>query len=173
VRGERSKEKDAMLASIFAFIHVLLNLIAICAGATVLFGLLTGELLRKWPMCFLESSLLASITSFTFSVHHLRPAEEASMLSVYVAGAAILAWRKYHLAGVWSSVFAATSTMILYLNVFVAMAHAFGNLGALKALSPAHSMNTYMVIQLLAAVLFAVLGTLAIRRFHPKPTHSF
>jgi hypothetical protein len=162
-----------MMFSIFAFIHVLLNLLAIGAGATVLFGLLAGEFLRKWSVRFLEASLLTSITSFNVSAYHLRPAEEASMLSVYVAGAAILAWRRYQLAGVWSSVFAATATIILYLNVFVAVAHAFGNIGALKALSTTHSINTLLVMQLLVAVLFVVLGTFAIRRFHPKPTHSF
>lgn len=169
-----------MMLSIFAFIHDLLNLMAICAGTTVLFGLLSGEFLRNWSIRFLEASLfasitslLASITSVTYSARHLRPSEEASMLSVYVAGAAILAWRKYHLAGVWSSVFAATATMILYLNVFVAIDHVFGNIGALKALSPAHSMNTPLVTQLLVAVIFVVLETRAVERFHAKPSHSF
>lgn len=162
-----------MMFSIVAFIHVLLNLMAIGAGATVLFGLLTGKLFSQWSICFLETSLLGSITSFNFSAHHLRPVEEASLLAVYVAGAAILAWRKYHLAGVWSSVFAATATMILYLNVFVAIAHAFGNIGALKALSPAHSMNTFLVMQFLVAVFFMVLGTRAVKGFHAKPIHSF
>jgi hypothetical protein len=162
-----------MMLSIFAFIHVLLNLMAIGAGATVLFGLLSGEFLRKWSIRFLETSLFASITSFTFSAHDLGPAEEASMLSVHVAGAAILAWRKYQLAGVWSSAFAATATMILYLNVFVAIDHAFGNIESLQALSPAHSMNTLLVTQLPVAVFFVVLETRAIKRFHTKPTHSF
>jgi hypothetical protein len=169
VSGERSKEEVAMMFSIFAFIHVLFNLMAIGAGATVLFGLLTGEFLRKWAIRFFEMSLFASITSFTFSEHHLRPAEEASMLSVYVAGLAILAWRKYRLAGVWSSVFAATATMILYLNVFVAIDHAFGHIGALPA---AHSMNALLVMQLLVAVFFVVLETRAVKRFHAKQTHS-
>jgi hypothetical protein len=162
-----------MMLSIFAFIHDLLNLMAIAAGATVLFGLLSGEFLRNWSIRFLESSLFASITSFTFSAHHLRVSEEASMLSVYAAGTALLAWRKYHLAGVWSSVFAATATMILYLNVFVAIDHAFGNIGVLRALPQAHSMNPLLVAQLLVAVLFVVLETRAVKRFNAKPSHSF
>jgi hypothetical protein len=161
------------MLSIFAFIHDLLNLMAIAAGATVLFGLLSGEFLRNWSIRFLESSLFASITSFTFSAHHLLPSEEASMLSVYAAGTAILAWRKYHLAGVWSSVFAATATMILYLNVFVAIDHAFGNIEVLRALPQAHSMNPLLVAQLLVAVLFVVLETRAVKRFNAKPSHSF
>jgi hypothetical protein len=161
-----------MMVSVVAFIHALLNLMAIGAGATVLFGLLTGKLFREWSICFLETSLLASITSFNFSAHHLRPAEEASMLAVYVAGAAILAWRKYHLAGVWSSVFAATATMILYLNVLVAIAEAFVHLGVLPALAPAHLMISFLVMQILVAVPFAVLGTIAIKRFHTKPFRS-
>lgn len=69
------QRETPIMFSIFALIHGLLNLIAIGAGATVLFGLLTGELLRKWSICFLETSLFASISSFTFSAHHLRPAE--------------------------------------------------------------------------------------------------
>jgi hypothetical protein len=162
-----------MMFSILGCIHVLLNLMAIVAGATVLFGLITGKMFSEWSICFLETSLLASITSFNFSAHHLRPEEEAFMLAVYVAGAAILAWRKYHLAGVWSSVFAATATMILYLNVLAAIAEAFVHIGAFKAVAPAHSMNTFLVMQLLVAVFFGVLGALAIKRFHPKLTHSF
>jgi hypothetical protein len=159
VRGERIKEKDTMTFSIFPFINVLFNVSAIGAGVTVLFGLLTGKLFSKWSIWFLETSLLASITSLNFSTHNLRPAEEASVLAVYLAGAAILAWRKYHLAGVWSSVFAATATMILYLNVFVAIGHAFG--------------HTFLVTQVLVAALFLMLGALAIKRFHAKPIQSF
>jgi hypothetical protein len=119
--------------------------------------------LRKWSIRFLETSLFASITSFTFSAHYLRPAEEASMLSVYVAGAAILAWSKYQLTGVWSSVFAATATMVLYLNIFAAIADAFGHIGVLKALAREHSMNALLVMQALVAVFFVVLGTLRSR----------
>jgi hypothetical protein len=174
------KEKDAVMFSIFAFIHVLLNLLAIGAGAAVLFGLLTGELFREWSICFLKISLLASIASllaaitrFTSSAHHLLPAEQASMLSVYVAGAAVLAWHKYQLAGVWSSVFAATTTTILYLNVFVAIDHAFGDIGALKVSAQAHSIKTLLVTQLLFAMFFVVLEARAVKRFHSKPTYLF
>jgi ketosteroid isomerase-like protein len=141
--------------------------------AVVIGVYLLESFLRKWSIRFLDTSLFASITSFTYSAHHLRPAEEASILSVYVAGAAILAWRRHHLAGVWSSVFAATVTMILYLNVLVAIDPAFWHLGALKVLAPAHSMNPFMVMQLPIAVFFVVLGTRAVKRFHAKPTHPF
>jgi hypothetical protein len=77
------------------------------------------------------------------------------------------------LAGVWSSIFAAAATMILYLNVFVAIDHAFGDIGALKVSAPAHSIKTLLVTQLLVAMFFVVLETHAVKRFHAKPTHLF
>jgi hypothetical protein len=168
---ERLNEQEIMIANIYTFIHILLNVIAIGLGATVVLDLFHGELSGKWSIRFLEASLVASVTGF--SVHRLLPSEEASMVAVYVAGFAILAWRKWHLTGVWSSVFAATATMVLYLNLLAAMSDASRYLLPLVAAGAAHSVNAFVVTQFLVTAFFVVLGIVAVAKFHPQPVHSF
>ena len=155
--------------------QVVLGLIAIGTGATVLFGLLTGELLDRWTVNFLRCSLAASVIGLFFPFHpfeHLTPTQEIFMLSVYVAGAEILAWRKYRLAGVWRSIFALTTTVVLYLNVAVAITQVFKHISQIMAWAPAQSQSTFLVTQLLVTAVFVVLGILAVKRFQVKPIHK-
>ncbi len=160
-----------MMLSILTFIHLAFALIAISSGAIVLFGLLTRELLDKWAVLYLRCSLAASVTGFAFPFDHLPLTHKVSMLSVYVAGAVILAWRKYHLAGVWRPIFAMTTTAVLYLNVFVATTEVFKDEPPFTALAPTPSEPTFLVAQFLVLVLFVVLGIIAGKRFHNPPTY--
>jgi hypothetical protein len=117
-----------MIVNFGTLLLVAFRLIAISSGAIVLFGLLTGGLLEKWAVLFLRSSLAASVTGLLFSFHPFQPFTHTQgifALSVYVVGGATVAWRKYRLAGVWCSVFALTATIVLYLNVAVAITQAF------------------------------------------------
>jgi hypothetical protein len=95
------------------------------------------------------------------------------MLSVYVTGGAILAWRKFHLAGVWRSVFAVTATTVLYLNVCVFLVRPLSGPApfGLLEFSPLGAIS--MVMQSLFAALFGGLAILAARRFHDGRTGSF
>jgi hypothetical protein len=91
-----------MIVYILTFIYIGLELIAIGAGVIVLFGLLMGILLNKWAVLFLKCSLATSVTVLLFPFEHFTLTQEASMLSVYGAGVAVLAWRKFQLMGVSS-----------------------------------------------------------------------
>ncbi len=162
-----------MTSSILTFIHDSLSLIAIGTGARVVFGLLAGELSDKWAVRFLESSLLASVTGFPFSTHHLLPMHEISMLSVYVSGAVVLAWRKYHLAGVWCSIFAFATTVILCLNVLVTITQVFRFITTSQVLAPAQAGPLLLVTQFFVVAVFTVLGVLSVKKFHNNPVHSF
>ncbi len=86
---------------IFTFLNVAFGVIAIGSGATVLCGMLSGELLNRWAVLFLRCSLTASMTGLFCPSHRLLLTRIVFMLSVSVSGLAILAWRKFHMAGVW------------------------------------------------------------------------
>ena len=58
------------------------------------------------------------------------------MLSVYASGVAILALRRFQLTGAWSWVFAVCTEIVLYLNVFFAIAQSFKLIPQLKMLAP-------------------------------------
>lgn len=94
------------------------------------------------------------------------------MLSVYVSGMAILAWRRFHLSGVWRSIFALTITTVLYLNVVVAIDHVFEQVSRFMGLAPTQSELASRATQFLVMVLFAVIGIVAVTRFHNRGGHS-
>ncbi len=153
-----------MMETVFNLIYVLCDLLAIGFGAKALFWLLSGELRHKSAVLFLRSVLAASIIGLFFPSHHLPSSHGISMLSVYVSGASILAWRKFHLVGIWYSVFALSTTVILYLSVLVAIAQVlrtsspFTALGLLAQSSSILALTHYIVI-----AFFTVLGVLAVK----------
>ena len=60
-----------------------------------------------------------------------------------------------------------TATVALYLNVFVGVVQAFQKFGFLQALAPTQSETPFVIAQLAVLVLFAILGYLALKRYHP------
>jgi len=58
--------------------------------------------------------------------------------------------------------------MALYLNVFVFIVQAFEKVPALHALAPTQNEPPFAIAQGAALVIFIVLGTLAVRKFHPR-----
>jgi hypothetical protein len=158
--------------SILRFVYAVCDLLAIGAGTIVLFGLFTGELIDQWAGLFLKCALATSVTGLLFPLHDFTLVEMCSMLSVYVSGMAILAWRKFHLSGVWRSVFALTITIVLYLNVVVAVDPVFEQISRFMGLAPSQSELAARATQFLVMVLFAVIGIVAVKRFHQRSIHS-
>ena len=158
--------------SILGFVYAVFDLFAIGAGTIVLFGLFTGELIDKWATLFLECVLATSVTGLLFPLHDFTLVQRCSMLSVYVAGMAVLAWRKFHLSGLWCSIFALTITIVLYLNVVVAIDEVFELMSRFTGLAPEQSEQTLWATQFLVMLLFAVIGTFAVKGFHNRDPHS-
>ena len=71
-----------------------------------MFGLLTGELFETWAAFFLKYTLVTSAIGLFFPLHDFMLVKSCSMLSIFVSGMAILAWRMSHLSGIWRSIFA-------------------------------------------------------------------
>ena len=158
--------------SILRFVYAVCDLLAIGAGTIVLFGLFTGELIEKWAALFLKCVLAASVTGLLFPLHDFTLVEICSMLSVYVSGMAILAWRRFHLSGVWRSIFALTVTIVLYLNVVVAIDPVFEQISRSMGLAPTQSEVASRAAQFLVMLLFAVIGIVAVKRFRDRGAHS-
>ena len=160
-----------MIVSILTFIYIVLGLIAIWAGARVLFGLLTGILLNKWAVLFLKCSLVTSVTALLVPFEHFTLTQEASMLSVYLAGVAVWAWHKFHLTGVWRSIFALSTTLILYLNIVVAITQVFKQISLFNPSILAQLDLPFLATQSVVLVIFVVLSIVAVKRFRHKLTH--
>lgn len=161
-----------MLLSILRLGYAVCDLISIGAGTVVLSGLLTGELLDKWTVLFLRCTLATSVTGLLYPLHGFTFVQRCSMLTVYVSGIAILAWRKFHLSGVWCSIFVLTITVVLYLNVLVAIHQAFAQISLFAEFTPVQSELISRPAQLLVMLLFAVIGIAAVKRFKDKRTGS-
>lgn len=157
---------------IFALMNVVFGLLAMGSGAIVLHGILRHAPSRKWTIRFLRYSLLASLVGLLPPTRHLVPIQEICMLSVYCSGAAILAWLKFHFAGVWRLVFAFLITVVLYLHV-VSISIQFFNHVPLFITANMQSYPRFEITQLFLAAIFALLGMLAVTKCHPQPTHRF
>jgi hypothetical protein len=160
-----------VILNFLIFIHIVSCLIAIGAGTKVLIGLFAGILNEKWAVAYLRSALTASVTGILFPFHHLQPMHFVAMSSVYVTGAAILAWRKFHLAGVWSSICAFSITIVLCLNILFVTSQAFMHIPALNAMAPTQSEPAFVLSQCAVLILFTVLGAVAALRFRNQPNH--
>lgn len=161
-----------MTISILTLIYIVCNMIAIGAGAAVLFGLITGELLDDYALLFLRFALATSVTGLLFPSDRLLPSQKICMLSIYGSGLAVIAWRKFQLARVWRSVFALNITMVLYMSLLVAVAQLFEYIPVFNALPPTPSRRASLVARLLVTAIFVMLGIRAVKGFRHDSTHS-
>ena len=152
----------------FTFVHVLLSLIGIFSGFVVVFGLLVAKRLDGWTTLFLASTVLTSVTGFLFPFHGFLPSHGVGILSMLALAIAIFARYGRHLAGLWRRTYTITAVIALYLNVFVLIVQLFQKVPALKAIAPTQSEAPFKVTQLVALVLFVVLGGSAAIRFRSE-----
>ena len=152
----------------FTFVHVLLSLIGIFSGFVVVFGLLVAKRLDGWTTLFLASTVLTSVTGFLFPFHGFLPSHGVGILSLLALAIAIFARYGRHLTGLWRRTYAITAVIALYLNVFVLIVQLFQKVPALKAIAPTQSEAPFKVTQLVALVLFVVLGGSAAIRFRSE-----
>lgn len=161
-----------MILGILRFVHVVFGLIAIGAGVLVLYGMFLGRLLNKGVVIFLKCALAVSVTGLLFPFHSFLPTHWAAMLGIYLSGMAVLAWRKFHLAGGWSLVFALSIIILLCLNIAVSIAHIFRFMPIFKTLAPTQSKLLFFVSELIAMLPFAGLCIFAFKRFRKRSINS-
>ena len=161
-----------MTLSALKFIYIVCDMIAIGTGAAVLFGLIAGKLLGDCTVFFLRFALATSVAGLLFP-WDLVPAWKISMLSIYVSGFAVIAWRKFHLVRAWRPIFVICTTIVLYLSCLVAIAQFFEYITVFTALPPYLIRQASLVVRLLVTVLFVMFGRRAIKGFGHRPSLTF
>ena len=159
-----------MSFSTFTTLHVIISLIAIVTGLVALLGMLGGKKLGGWTALFLATTVLTSVTGFLFPLTKLLPSHVVGIISLVVLAAALLALYVFHLDGPWRWIYVVGAVLALYLNVFVAVVQAFQKLAFLQPLAPTQAEAPFIVAQVVVLAIFASLGFLAVKRFHPQMT---
>lgn len=105
------------MGSALIFVHVLLCCFAIGLGSVTLHDLLLRHMVVRRLTWFLRFSLGSNLAILFIQLHHLVPAQKVAMMGVYAAGIVTLAWRAFHLRGIWRAAFALAIALVVYLNV--------------------------------------------------------
>ena len=156
-----------MSVGTFTLLHVIISLIGIVSGLFVLAAMLGGREPRGLTAVFLCTTVLTSATGFLFHAPASSPAHIVGVISLVILAVALVALYVKHLHGAWRPTYVITAAIALYLNCFVGVVQSFDKIPALKALAPTGSEPPFKVVQLVVLVLFAGLGFLAVKRFHP------
>ena len=149
-----------MLLSAFTACHVILSLIGIATGVVVLYGWTTARSFERWITIFLITTIATSVTGFLFPFHKFMPSHALGILSLLVLAVALAVRYKQQ----WRRTFLVTSTLALFLNFFVLIAQLFQKVPALNAFAPTQSEPPFLATELLALILFAAAGTLAVTK---------
>ena len=152
----------------FTVIHVVLSVVAICAGLVVVGGLMSGQRLDGWTGLFLATTVLTNVTGFMFPFTTFIASHGVGIVSLVVLPVVIAARYWKQLAGVWRSIYVVGAVLVLYLNVFVLMVQLFRRVPALLVSAPTQSEPSFLVTQVLVLALFVALGIAANRSFQPQ-----
>src|SRR5215471_2094178 len=161
-----------MILKAYTVFHVIISLLGILAGFVVIYGMLTADALDDWTKFFLVTTVATSVTGFFFPVQRLMPSHIVGIISLVVLAAAIYARYPGHLAGSWRWIYVVGAVLAQYLNVFVLIVQLFGKIPALKVLAPTQKEPPFKLAQLVNLILFVILGTFAVIRFHVSPIES-
>jgi hypothetical protein len=152
----------------FTFLHVLISLVGIASGLIVLERFFRNRTLGVSNVVFLTTTILTSVTGFLFPFKTFgSPAHIIGTISLLILAIALFALYAGNLVGPWRWIYVSTAMVALYLNVFVAVVQSFAKIGRLHALAPTGSEPPFVITQVIALVLFIVLGIVALMRFRP------
>jgi uncharacterized membrane protein len=150
---------------VFTTIHTLISIAAIVVGIAVLAEMLADRLSGVLTAIYLALSILTDVTGFMFYKGSFGPPYIVGCISLVILLLACAALYGGKLAGPWRPTYVVGAVIGLYLNVFVAVAQAFGKLPALHKLAPKGSEPPFAIAQGLTLLIFIGLGWLAVRRF--------
>jgi len=151
----------------FTLLHVVLSLVGIATGLVVLFGMVTSRSFGGWTAVFLATTILTSLTGFLFPFERVLPSHVFGVISLLLLAVAVTALYGYRLSGAARWLYVVTAVIALYLNAFVGVVQAFLKLPFFNALAPTQTELPFIIAQGITLIAFAVLGYIAVRRFHP------
>ena len=147
------------------FIHTVLSFIAIGLGIVATARLLGAGYASRWTRHFFMAAAAVTLSGFAFPFLGVTPAFATGIVSTVILAAWLLARYRFQLVGVWRPIYALSIVASLYLLIFVTIAQAFQKIPFLSALAPTQSEAPFVVSQVIALGLFAVIAVSAVRRF--------
>jgi hypothetical protein len=157
--GFNKRRIDPVL-NILLLTHEALCILAICSGSLVLSDLLAKRLDCRRVVWLLRFSLGADLAVLLSQFHDLLPTQKVAMLSVYIAGVIVFAWRAFHLYGMWRYVFAFMLPVVLYLDTLALSIQVFNHMAALEGFG----VSNFRIVQILLLTVFVALGAVAATR---------
>ncbi len=155
------------------FAHVAISLIGIASGFVVVWGLLTARRLDGWTILFLATTVATTVTGFLFfPLDRLLPSHVLAAISLVVLVIAIIARYPRHLAGVWRRIYSVCAVIALYLNFFVLIVQSFFKAPAFHDLAPNQTELPFVMTQLVALALFALLAVGSAIKFRVDSVHA-
>ena len=156
-----------MSTAAFTALHVILSLIAIGAGAVVVYGMFNARRLPRWTVLFLVTSILTSVSGFFFPTDKVLPSQVVGAICLVLLAAAVVALYQGKLAGAWRWVYGVTAVLSFYLNVFVLVIQGFLKVPSLHMLAPTQQEAPFLVAQGITLIVFLVASVFAVKRFRP------
>jgi hypothetical protein len=147
--------------------HTAISIVALVTGAVAVFDLFESKVRQLWTVLFLVTAIATSATGFLFPFNGVLPSHILSLMALAVLAAMLYGLYGAHLSGAWRMIHAMGTVASLWFLVFVGIAQAFGKIAPLHSLAPTGTEAPFAVSQLVALVLFIVIGVGAVRSFHP------
>lgn len=139
-------------------IHTVLSLIAIAAGAVVVYELLGAGSTPFWTGLFLVTAILTSATGYLFPFSGVLPSHIVGALALLVLAVVLAARYAFGLQGGWRKVDAIGMVASLYFLVFVLVAQGFLKVPSLNRLAPTGSEPPFAIAQGVVLLIFVWLG---------------
>jgi hypothetical protein len=147
----------------FTFLHVLISLAGIISGFVVIDGFLKARRLDGWNAFFLIMTILTSVTGFFFPRNGVTPGQIVGAISLVLLVVAVLARYPLRFSGAGRWLYVITAIVAQYFNFVVLIIQSFQKVAPLKELAPTQSEPPFLIAQVLALVLFVVLGIFSLR----------
>lgn len=147
----------------FTLVHVLISLAGIISGFVVIDGFLKAKKLDGWNAFFLVMTILTSVTGFFFPRNGVTPGQIVGAISLVLLVIAVLARYPLHFSGAGRWLYVITAVIAQYFNFAVLIIQSFQKVGPLKDLAPTQSEPPFLVAQVIALVLFVLLGIFSLR----------
>jgi hypothetical protein len=147
----------------FTFLHVLISLAGIISGFVVIDGFLKARRLDGWNAFFLVMTILTSVTGFFFPRNGVTPGQIVGAISLVLLVVAVLARYPLRFSGAGRWLYVITAIVAQYFNFVVLIIQSFQKVAPLKELAPTQSEPPFLIAQVLALVLFVVLGIFSLR----------
>lgn len=147
----------------FTLVHVVISLAGIVSGFVMIDGFLNAKRLDGWNAFFLVMTILTGVTGFLFPRNGITPAQIVGAISLVLLVVAVLARYPLHFAGAGRWLYVIAAIVAQYFNFAVLIIQSFQKVGPLRALAPTQSEPPFLIAQVLALVLFVVLGIFSLR----------